>query len=103
MLNLHESDEIRSEEIEELWARLDFQTDLIGSCHSDTIDVVQKLAIALSRRGDFGRAAGLLDRALGLAASSLGNEHPLRIALLGTLGELMFEQGHLEQAGRILR
>jgi tetratricopeptide (TPR) repeat protein len=103
MLQLHESDGIRSEEIEELLARLDFQTDLFGPCHPNTVDVVQRLATALARRGDFGRAAGLLDRALDFTSVALENEHPLRIALLGTLGELMFENGQLDQAGEILR
>ncbi len=99
LLHLSESDQNHSAEVQELLARLDFHSDLFGPCHPDTIDVVQKLSIALSQCGDFERAVGLLDRAL----EAVGDENPLRLALLSTLGELLFERGHLEQAGEILR
>lgn len=62
-----------------------------------------KTAIAFWRAGDIGRAVGLLDQALDYLTSSVGSEHPLRVEVLSTLGEIMFEQRHLEQAGVILR
>jgi Tetratricopeptide repeat len=45
----------------------------------------------------------LLDQALDYLTSTFGEEHPMRVDVLSTLGEIMFEQRHLEQAGMILR
>jgi hypothetical protein len=49
------------------------------------------------------RQSAYLDQALDFAASSLGREHSLRVDLLSTLGEILFEQRHLEQAEAIQR
>ena len=45
----------------------------------------------------------MLDQALDRADSAFGREHSMRFDLLGTLGEIMFEQRHFEQACAIQR
>jgi hypothetical protein len=67
------------------------------------IEVVKELAIAFWRAGDIDKAVGLLDQALDRFTSSVGTEHPARVDVLSTLGEIMFEQRHLKQACTILR
>lgn len=84
-------------------AMLDSHKDLFGPFHPQTLAVVGALAIAFWRAGDIDRAIGLLDQNLDRLTSSLGREHPMRVNVLSTLGEIMAEQRHLEQASVILR
>jgi tetratricopeptide (TPR) repeat protein len=60
--------------------------------------VAHTLAVALWCAGDVDRAVSLLDQALERLAYCLGPEPPMRTVLLATLGEIMLEQRHLEQA-----
>ena len=82
---------------------LDLCTDRFGPYHPDTLAVAKQLAMALWRGGDGNRAIGLLDRTLDQLTSCLGHEHPSRISVLSTLGEIMLEQHHPEQAGTVFR
>jgi len=61
------------------------------------------LAIAFWHAGYTDQAVGLLDQALGFAASTVGSDHSMRVDLLSTLGEILFEQRQLEQAQAIQR
>ena len=90
-----------SGDIRRLLAALHLHVDRFGLDHPHTLGVVNKLALALWGAGEIDRAIGLLDQALHRLTSSLGPEHPMRIDMLSTLGEIMFEHHHLEQAGVI--
>jgi tetratricopeptide (TPR) repeat protein len=92
-----------AEEIYGLMAALDRYTDLLGPSHLDTLDVASKLAIAFWCAGETGQAIGLLDQVLDRLSASSEPQHPMRIDVLTTLGEILFEQKHLEQAGAIWR
>jgi tetratricopeptide (TPR) repeat protein len=61
------------------------------------------LAIAFWSSGFVDRAIGFLDEAVDRLTLSLGREHPMRVDALSTLGEMMFQQGHAEEAGVIHR
>ena len=69
----------------------------------ESIEAVNQLALTLWGAGEIDKAIGLLDQTLDRLTSSLGPEHPMRVDVLRTLGEIMFEQHHLEQAGVIHR
>jgi tetratricopeptide (TPR) repeat protein len=81
---------------------LDSHAALFGADDPQTLAAVNKLAVAIWRAGNIDGAVGLLDQALDLA-STRGLEHPVHSDLLSTLGEIMFEERHLEQAGVIHR
>jgi tetratricopeptide (TPR) repeat protein len=83
-------------------AALDLHTSSFGADDPQTLAVVKKLAVAFWRAGDIDGAIGLLDQALDLT-SARGLELPVQIDLLSTLGQIMFEERHLEQAGVIHR
>jgi len=86
-----------------LTAALDSQTARLGPFHPQTIRVANKLAIAFWSAGNINRAIGLLDQALDGLACSVDRDHPVRTDLLSTLGEIMVQQAHLEQAALIYR
>jgi tetratricopeptide (TPR) repeat protein len=65
--------------------------------------VANRLAIAFWGVGESGHAIGLLDQILDRLTASIGPQHPMRIDVLTTLGEILFEEKHLEQAGAIWR
>ncbi len=92
-----------SDEIQGLLATLDSSIDRLGPHDPQTLAVVHKLAIAAWCAGNIDGAVGLLDQTLDHLTSSFASEHPMRMDVLSTLGEIMFEQRHLEQAGAILR
>ncbi len=92
-----------SDELEAHVAMLDLCTDLMGSCHPQTLATAKRLGIAFWRAGYIDQAIGLLDEALTRLTTSLGNEHPDRIDLLCTLGEIFLDQRHLEQSGVVFR
>jgi hypothetical protein len=92
-----------SHDIQGLVATLHSQADRFGPDHPQTLVAVNQLALALWGAGKVDQAIGLLDQALGRLTSSLGPEHPMRVDVLRTFGEIMFEQHHLEQAGVIHR
>jgi tetratricopeptide (TPR) repeat protein len=85
-------------EIQELIKTLDSHTALLGSDNPQTLAAVNNLALAIWRAGDVDAAIGLLDQALELPSAE-----PAQIDLLRTLGEIMVDQHHLEQAGVIHR
>jgi tetratricopeptide (TPR) repeat protein len=89
-------------EIEGLWATLESNAELFGPCHPETLAVAHSLATAFWCSGEIDRAIGLLDQALD-RLTSLDEDHPMRADILSTLGEIMFEQQHLEQAGEVRR
>ena len=69
----------------------------------ESIEAVNQIALALWSAGEIDQAIGLLDQALDRLTSSLGTDHPTRVDVLNTLGEIMVDQHHLEQAGVIHR
>jgi len=75
--------------IQTLLAALGTNNDRLGPDHPRTLAVVHEL--------------GLLDRTLDRLTSSFGVDHPARVDLLHTLGEIMLGQGQLEQAEVIFR
>jgi tetratricopeptide (TPR) repeat protein len=89
-------------EIQGLLAALDSHTSSFGADHPQTLAAVNNLALAFWRAGDIDGAIGLLDQALD-RTSHRGLQHPIQIDLLSTLGEIMLEERHLEQAGVIHR
>jgi tetratricopeptide (TPR) repeat protein len=83
--------------------QLDSNTDLFGPHHPRTLAAVHQLAIALWGANDSDNAIHLLNQALDCIAAHFGSEYSMRTEILCTLGEIMFEQGQLEQAGDIHR
>src|SRR5215472_10441403 len=92
-----------SHEIEGHIAMLRICTEQFGPCHPRTLNAAKNLAAALWLAGYTDQAVGLLDQALNFVASILGGDHPIRVDLLSTLGEILFEQRHLEEASAIQR
>ena len=76
-----------SDELEGDVETLRLCSEQLGSCHPETLMAAQSLAVALWHAGYTDHALGLLDQALDFSASSLEDEHPLRVDLLNTLGE----------------
>jgi tetratricopeptide (TPR) repeat protein len=73
-------------------------TEQWGPCHPQTLAAVQQLAVAFWLAGYTDQAVALLEEALDLLAATTGRESALRIDLLGSLTEILFEQRRLEQA-----
>jgi hypothetical protein len=94
---------IDSAEIPGLVATLDSHTTQFGPDDPQTLTVACRLAVAFWSAGYIDRAIGLLDQAVDLLTASLGREHPMRVDALSTLGEMVFQEGHAEQAGVIHR
>jgi tetratricopeptide (TPR) repeat protein len=92
-----------SEELASRVALLELCTDMWGPCHQETFAAAHQLGIAFWEAGHGERAIGLLDQALDGLTSTLGREHPLRLGMLSTLGEILFDQRHLDQAGAVQR
>ena len=76
---------------------LDSSTELLEPNHPQTLAAANNLAVAFWCAGEIDRAICLLDQALERMGTP-GFEHPIRTVLLATLGEIMFDQNHLEQA-----
>jgi tetratricopeptide (TPR) repeat protein len=74
-----------------------------GLSHPNTLAAANKLAIAFRDCGEVAQAIGLLTQVLDQSDSSPDLDDPIRADLLSTLGEILFEQGHLEQAALVRR
>jgi len=92
-----------SDELEGHVAALRVCTEQLGPCHPRTLTAANQLAIAFWLAGYTDQAISLLDQALDFAASIPANDTPVRVDLLSTLGEILFEQRHLDQAEAIQR
>lgn len=92
-----------SEELEEHVATLRLCTEQLAPCHPRTLTAADRLAVAFWLAGYTDQAVGLLDHALDFVASTPGSDYPQRVDLLSTLGEILFEQRHLEPAEAIQR
>ena len=92
-----------SDELKGRVAALRHSTEQLGASHPRTLAAANQLAIAFWMAGYADQAIGLLDQALDFVTSNLGSSHPLRADLLGTLGEILFEQRQLEPAQAIQR
>jgi hypothetical protein len=86
----------------ELLSSLELRTDQFGPNDPRTLAAVNKVAIAFWCTGDVDAAICLLDQALE-RIGAFGLQQPIRTVLLATLGEIMFDQKHLEQACLIHR
>jgi tetratricopeptide (TPR) repeat protein len=86
-----------------LWDALESHTDLFGPHHPRTLAAAHQLAITLWQAGDADSATFLLHQALQCIKVSFGSEDPMRVDVLCTLAEIMFEQRDLERAGAIHR
>ncbi len=84
----------------DLRAKLESETALLGPSHERTLSAANDLAVAFWSAGEIEQAITLLDQALDRAD---GREHSAHFDLLSTLGEIMFEQRHFEQACAIQR
>src|SRR5262245_29655300 len=87
-----------SEELEQHVAMLDLCTDLNGPDHPETFAAAKRLSIAFWSAGYTDQAIDLLDQVLDRSKTTLDAEHPLRVDLLCTLGEILLEQRHLESS-----
>ena len=88
--------------IGDLLAALQASSARLGPYDPDTINVANKLAIALWGAGRNEQALILLDQALD-GLTSTGSEHPIRGDILCKLSEILIEQGEWERASAILR
>jgi tetratricopeptide (TPR) repeat protein len=92
-----------ADEIYELMAALDLNTDLHGQHDPQTLAAASQLAIAFWHAGEIERAISLLAEVLDRLNSDFAPEHPMRVDVLSTLAEILFEQRYLEQAGAVQR
>jgi tetratricopeptide (TPR) repeat protein len=81
---------------------LDRTTSQLRAFHPQTVDVVNRLAIAFWKIGDVPQAIGLLEQAIEAIACS-GPDHPVRSSLLCTLAEIMVEQARWDRAAMLFR
>lgn len=94
---------IESEEsIPGLFDLLDQSTSQFGAFHPQTLDVVNRLAVAFWKIGDIPQAIRLLEQGIEECAHS-GLDHPIRSSLLSALAEIMVEQTHWERAAMLYR
>ncbi|MBV9504890.1 MAG: tetratricopeptide repeat protein [Acidobacteriia bacterium] len=80
-------------------ATLDSCATKLGPFDPQTVTVANQLAIAYWNAGETNQAISILNRALDGIEAAAGGEHQARIHLLGTLGRIMTEEAHWEQAG----
>ncbi len=92
-----------SDEIERHVAALRSCTRQLGPSHPRTLMAAKTLATAFWLAGYTDRAIALLDQALNFLTATPAREHRMRADLLSTLGEILFEQRHLDQAHAIQR
>jgi len=89
-------------QIPDLFEELDRSTSRFGAIHPRTVDIVNRLAIALWEEGDIRQVIDLLDQAIEATASG-GFDHNVRCDLLCTLGRIMAEQTRWDRAATIYR
>lgn len=92
-----------ADELYELMVTLDLNTDLHGQHDPQTLAAAKRLAIAFWHAGEIERAISLLAEMLDRLNSCFAPEYPMRVDVLSTLGEILFEQRYLEQAGAVQR
>jgi tetratricopeptide (TPR) repeat protein len=113
------------ESIPDLFDALNRTTSQLGAFHPQTLDVVNRLAIAFWEIGDIPQAIGLLEQAIEANACPGPEAHsecvvrvkpeahsecvvrvqddPVRSRLLGTLAEIMVEQARWDRAAVLYR
>jgi len=87
----------------ELMVDVESHTAGYGPNHPDTLAAAKRLAIAFRDCGEVAQAIDLLTRILDQPASSSQVDDRVRVDLLSTLGQMLLEQGHLEQATLVQR
>jgi tetratricopeptide (TPR) repeat protein len=90
-------------DIHGLMTELDRRAGQLGPYHPETVAAAHQLAIAFWRAGDTNRALGILNQALEGLEPSVQSDHPVRLDLLGTVAEILAEQGELDRAAVIYR
>lgn len=90
------------ESIIDLFDEVDRNTSQFGAFHPLTLATINRLAIALWDVGDIPQAVDLLHQAIE-ATVSFAPAHSVRCDLLCTLGELMVDQSHWNEAAMIYR
>jgi tetratricopeptide (TPR) repeat protein len=101
------------ESIPDLFDALNRTTSQLGAFHPQTLDVVNRLAIALWEIGDIAQAIGLLEQAIEANGCSGPEAHsecvvrvkddPVHSRLLCTLAEIMVEQARWDRAATLYR
>jgi tetratricopeptide (TPR) repeat protein len=101
------------ESIPDLFDALNRATSQLGAFHPQTLDVVNRLAIAFWELGDISQAIRLLEQAIEANACSgpeahnecvvRAKDHPVRSLLLCTLAEIMVEQARWDRAATLYR
>lgn len=92
-----------SDELEGHVTALRLCTEQLGPSHPRTLTAANRLAVAFWLAGYTDQAVSVLDQALDFIASTPESDHPIRVDLLSTLGEILFEQRQLDQAQAIQR
>jgi tetratricopeptide (TPR) repeat protein len=82
---------------------LDASTEQLGPHHTKTLNLAHQLAIAMWAANEVQGAVDILNLALSCIKTSLGKDHPIHTDVLCTLGRIVFDLGHLEQACTICR
>lgn len=82
---------------------LETHSDHFGPFHPRTVAVANRLALALWSVGEVQRAVSLLDQALNGLASVRELDHPVRIEVLSTLGDIFVGQSLWEPASGVYR
>lgn len=90
-------------EVRMLFTALQTHSDVFGPLHPRTLAVVHSLAIALWKSGNIPGAVDLLGQARDRLKPALGEAHLARVEMLHTLGQIVSEQGQLEDAADIFR
>ena len=94
---------IGRENIEDLVSALTAQADQFGMRHPATLAAAHRLAIGFWSTGDTQSAIRVLDQILDVAADAAEPLDLLGINALHTLGKILFEERHVEQAYAIHR
>jgi tetratricopeptide (TPR) repeat protein len=88
--------------IPDLFDALNQTTSRLGAFHPQTLDVVNRLAIAFWEIGDISQAIRLLEQAIEANACS-GLDDPVRSLLLCTLAQIVVEQARWDRAATLYR
>ncbi len=93
----------RSEEARDLLRQAyDERLRLLEADHWQTLSAANNLAVVSRKAGDLAGAEAQLRAALALAEKSLGATHPERSMLMANLGNLLFDDGRLDEANGLI-
>jgi len=94
---------VRWEDMEYLVGALAASTDEHGPHHPQTLAAAHRLAVGFWSNGDTQSAIGLLDQILKTITNEAAPLDVIGVDALNTLGKILFQERHLEQACAIHR